>query len=191
MADPELRADRASIVWLPRHNPRMALLTSAVPSLFDGPALDAVRPDFSHTAPEGGYANLVGLPPANQVLILGATTGGTPAALILPLDELFEERISTARRLWRALRRRGAIKPMSFTPQRRHRLKLVLRALDGDLAGAGYRDIARAVFGDHVPDGPDWRTHSLRSAAIRLVQEGRALMRGGYLKLLRPDRRER
>ena len=59
MANPELRADQVSIVWLPRHNPRMALLTSAVPSLFDGPPLDAVRPDISHTAPEGGYATLV------------------------------------------------------------------------------------------------------------------------------------
>jgi hypothetical protein len=169
----------------------MALLTSGVPILFDGPALDAVRPDIIHTAPEGEYANLAGLPPANQALIVGPSVGGSPAALILPLDELFEERISTARRLWRALRRRGRVKPMTFTAQRRRRLKLVLRALDGDLAGAGYRDIARAVFGDHVPDGADWRTHSLRSATIRLVQEGRALMRGGYLRLLRPDRRER
>ena len=191
MADPKLRADQVSIVWLPRHNPRMALLTSTVPMLFDGPPLDAVRPDISHTAPEGGYANLVGLPPANQVLILGAVAGDIPAALIVPLDELFEERISTARRLWRALRRRGPVKPMGFTAQRRRRLKLVLRALDGDLAGAGYRDIAHAVFGDHVPDGAEWRTHSLRSATIRLVQEGRALMRGGYLELLRPDRRAR
>ena len=80
---------------------------------------------------------------------------------------------------------------MGFTAQRRRRLKLVLRALDGDLSGADYRDIARTVFGDHVPDGAEWRTHSLRSATIRLVQEGRALMRGGYLKLLRPDCRER
>ena len=191
VADPQLRADRASIVWLPRHNPRMALLTSAVPILFDGQALDAVKPYISHSAPEGEYANLAGLPPANQALILGATTGGNPAALIVPLDELFEDRISTARRLWGALRRRGPIKPMGFTAQRRRRLKLVLRALDGDLAGADYREIARAVFGDHVPDGAEWRTHSLRSATIRLVQEGRALMRGGYLKLLCPDRRER
>ena len=83
------------------------------------------------------------------------------------------------------------MKPLGFTLQRRQRLKLVLRALDGNLAGADYRDIARAVFGDHVPDGAEWRTHSLRSATIRLVHEGRALMRGGYLKLLRPDRRER
>ncbi len=78
-----------------------------------------------------------------------------------------------------------------FTPQRRRRLKLLLRALDAALLGVGYREIARDLLGGRVPDGAEWRNHPLRAQTIRLVKDGRALMRGGYLRLLRPDHRKR
>jgi hypothetical protein len=73
-----------------------------------------------------------------------------------------------------------------LTQQRRHRLGLALRALDGRLAGASYRVIAAGLFGDaRVPPGPGWRTHDLRDRTIRLVRAGMELMQGGYLDLLR------
>jgi hypothetical protein len=74
----------------------------------------------------------------------------------------------------------------------RQQLVLALRALDGHLAGATYREIAEVLFGTaHVPTGSSWKTHDLRGRTIRLVRTGLKLMRGGYLDLLRSTRRRR
>ena len=168
----------------------MALLTEAPALLPIGPTRDAIRSQEILAAPEGVYANLAALPPGHQVLVLGATSPSVRVVLVVPIDRLFEDRVDAARQLWRALGGSPIAKPPAFSAQRRRRLKLVLRALDADLAGVGYRDIALVLFGDRVPQDAAWRTHALRSFTIRLVQDGRALMRGGYLRLLRPDRRK-
>jgi len=39
--------------------------------------------------------------------------------------------------------------------------------------------------------GRSWRAHDLRSRVIRLVQNGLAMMRGGYRALLRPPLRKK
>jgi hypothetical protein len=70
--------------------------------------------------------------------------------------------------------------------ERRHRLSLALRALDGRLAGESYRVIAAGPFGDaRIPAGAGCKTHDLRDRTIRLVRGGLELMQGGYLDLLR------
>ena len=107
---------------------------------------------------------------------------------MLPFDSLFEDRLDAARRLHRLLIA-GRTAPATLTPYRRHRLKLALRALDGSLDGADYRAIAEALFGERVPKGAGFRDNSLRGQVIRLVRYGDELMRGGYLDLLRPERR--
>ena len=110
-----------------------------------------------------------------------------PAAVVIPLDADFATRADAALRLWRLVigRPRGR-PPDRLTRQRRHRLGLALRALDGRFADASYRVIAAGLFGDaRVPAGPGWRTHDLRDRAIRLVRAGIGLMQGGYLDLLR------
>ena len=67
-----------------------------------------------------------------------------------------------------------------------------LRALDAHLAGATYREIAEALFGEaRVPTGSSWKTHDLRDRTIRLVRTGVRLMRGGYLDLLRRPAQKR
>jgi len=166
-------------------------LTPVDAVLIDGPTLPDATAEATHAAAEGRYVHLTALPPAHQALIAPAASTDGPVALVLPLDDLFEDRVNTARRLWRALVRGARVKPVGFSAQRRRRLKLVLRALDGHLAGEDYRGIAGGLFGARVPGDAVWRTHSLRSFTIRLVREGRALMRGGYLGLLRPNRRTR
>jgi hypothetical protein len=190
-ADPGSQADPAPIIWMPAHNPRLALLTEAPALLPIGPTLEAARLREILAAPEGAYAELSASLTAHQVLVLGVTSPSVPVAIVVPLDRLFEDRVDAARRLWRALSRGATATPPAFSAQRQRRLKLVLRALDADLAGVGYRDIALVLFGERVPRDAAWRTHALRSFTIRLVQDGRALMRGGYLRLLRPDRRKR
>ena len=167
------------------------MLTGIQPDLFDGPTLGHAKPAITRAAPEGDYGDLTALVPHQQALITSMPTAQSTIAVVVPLDELFEARVEAARRTWRGIVQGRPSQPAGFTAQRRRRLRLALRALDAAMLGVGYREIAQGLFGDRVPTGASWRTHSLRATTIRLVREGRALMRGGYLRLLRPDRRKR
>jgi len=110
----------------------------------------------------------------------------------LPFDDEFEIRAHAARRLWRVLNGRPAGPAFhELSPQRRQRLALVLRALDGRIEGNSYRAIAEGLFGaKRIPERA-WKTHDLRNRTIRLVQTGYAMMRGGYRELLRQVRRQK
>jgi hypothetical protein len=110
----------------------------------------------------------------------------------LPFDDDFEMRAHAARRLWRVLNRRPTGPVFhELSPQRRQRLTLALRALDGRIEGNSYRAIAEGLFGAKRVPERGWKTHDLRNRTIRLVQTGFALMRGGYRELLRQARRRR
>ncbi len=68
---------------------------------------------------------------------------------------------------------------------RSRRLRHVLQALDGFLAGATYRDIAVALFGEArvLADWSDPR-RNLFDQVRRAVRRGRHLMNGGYRSFL-------
>jgi hypothetical protein len=116
---------------------------------------------------------------------------GASYAAELPLDLDFEIRAHASHRLWRAINGRAPGPPFhQLSAQRRERLALALRALDGHTEGASYRVIAEVLFGrKRIPERA-WKTHELRSRTIRLVRAGLALMRGGYRALLRPPHRK-
>lgn len=65
------------------------------------------------------------------------------------------------------------------------RLRTVLQALDGWLAGASYREIAVALFGAARVEA-DWRDprDHFRDRVRRAVRRGRMLMNGGYRTFL-------
>ncbi|WP_425484107.1 DUF2285 domain-containing protein [Allomesorhizobium camelthorni] len=69
-----------------------------------------------------------------------------------------------------------------FPPDARGgRLRFVLQALDGSLAGASHREIAEALIGEPRVEA-DWndpRDH-LRDRVRRAIHRGHALMNGGY-----------
>ena len=117
---------------------------------------------------------------------------GASQAIELPLNSSFELRAQAAHSLWRTLSGRSPGRPPSgYSPQRRQRFALLLRALDGRNENKSYRAIAEGLFGKkRIPDRA-WKTHDLRNRTIRLVQRGLALMRGGYRKLLRPRRKDK
>lgn len=71
-----------------------------------------------------------------------------------------------------------------YPPDPRRAFSL-LRALDGHLGGASYRQIAERLFGKARVAADPWKTASIRDATIRLVRGGVALMRGGYHKFLK------
>jgi hypothetical protein len=66
------------------------------------------------------------------------------------------------------------------------RLKRVLRALDGDFAGASQRRIAVMLFGQEHVDN-EWCAvgRPLRDKVRRTIHRGHDLMRGGYRSLIR------
>jgi hypothetical protein len=111
--------------------------------------------------------------------------GTDPPAVLLPLDQFFEIRMTAAIRLWRGLVGRSpGPNPADLSRARRDRLILALRALDGRLEDASYREIASVLFsaGDLPERG--WKSHDLRDRTIRLARFGFALMQGGYRRLL-------
>lgn len=142
-------------------------------------------------APDGWHGLLQLRGVQHQIWLKEPPTIAATYAIELPLDGDFEFRAHAARRFWRALGDKPPGPPFhQVSSQRRRRLALALRALDGRLAGNSYRAIAEVLFGtSSIPDH-DWRTHDLRNRTIRLVQAGFDLMRGGYRQLLRPKRKE-
>jgi hypothetical protein len=111
-----------------------------------------------------------------------------PLAVVLPLDDDLPVRAAAALRLWARMAGQAAGhdgEPLPLTRQRRDRLMLMIRALDGHLAEASYREIAEVVFGADRMERETWKTSSLRDRTIRLVKGGVALMRAGYRRLLR------
>ncbi len=104
---------------------------------------------------------------------------------VLPMDDLFDVRLTAARRLWLALNaRKLPPNPARLTKQQRDRYILALRALDGKLANASYREIATVLFGAKRIVGRGWKTHDLRDRTIGLWELGRDMMEGGYRQLL-------
>jgi Uncharacterized conserved protein (DUF2285) len=105
--------------------------------------------------------------------------------VVLPLDRSFDIRTAAALRLWRGLTGRSPGRDRAMLPAtRHHRLVLALRALDGRIDKASYRDIAKALFGTGRMPDRGWKTDDLRDRTIRLARLGHAMMQGGYRRLL-------
>lgn len=131
-----------------------------------------------------GLHGTLGTPPVPVWFAHGASPAD-PLGALIPLDDHLPQRLAAALRLWHALHGR-ALPERGPSSQRRGRLVLGLRALDGRDAGASYRDLAGGLFGAaRVPKGSAWKTHDLRSRTMRLIADAIRLRDGGYLALLR------
>jgi hypothetical protein len=97
--------------------------------------------------------------------------------------------ISLIARFSRAWLKRPLSRDTRMTVDQRRRFRLRLRAADGRINGATYREIAIAIYGAARIDSEPWKTSPLRDAAIAFVEAGIALIDGGYLRLLRHRRR--
>lgn len=125
-------------------------------------------------------------------LHLIALTGlgpGQPIAAVIPIDAHSLDRIQALTRLWRQLHGLPVPKDTRITAQQRRRLKNMLRAADGRMQNADYRDIAEAIFGVERVASDPWKSSALRDAVLDLVKDGFAMIDGGYRKLLRHRRR--
>jgi len=192
-ADPDLSADRAPVVWLPHLNPATVIVAPAPTEFTDARSMGELTPAFSRRTTNGEHWLLGQGANALPVALMRDVDTARPAAVVIPLDSSFSTRIGAARLLRRAMTGGASGRaPDALTAQQRSRLGLILRGLDGRLAGCSYRAIAEVLFGrGSVPAGREWKTHEVRGRTIRLCDRGLDLMDGEYLNLLRRPRRFR
>lgn len=115
-------------------------------------------------------------------------------AYVLVHDDQLDARIAAIRRFERRLAGAPQTRlPPGFRPTafQRHRLNLLLGILDA-VSGRGRaavttHEIARRLVypGMTIGRGSQWKSSSQRRRTQRLIDEARALMHGGYLRLLR------
>lgn len=124
-----------------------------------------------------------------RLLLIDGAQPGMPLTALIPLDESCSERIAALTRLSQVVKGHLPTADTRLTLQRRLRLRRMLQAVDGQMAGATYRDIANAIYGESRVAKDTWKTSSLRDSVIALVRDGRALTNGGYRSLLRQRKR--
>lgn len=137
-------------------------------------------------APDGRHVVLHDRHGAHRLWLRGVRPGA-PVAALVPLDDDVLLRVSGLLRLRRRLDGRPAghvPRAWTITVRLRQRVVSMVRALDGHLAGASYREIGQALYGPDAAAGTGWKTSSRRGQTIRLVKDGLATMEGGYRKLL-------
>jgi len=170
-------------VWTPQALPSVVTLTNVPDGLTD-PRLGLGARSLQ---------SIVAVVDENQIVELRGVrvrlhregNASEPVAVLLPLDRLFDIRAAAALRLWRVVSGRNPGPNLAvLTPDRRNRLILALRALDGRLAEATYPEIAAALFDTAPISKRDWISHELRDQTGRLVRLGFSMMRGGYRRLL-------
>lgn len=165
-------------------------MIDAAPDFLDLAPGEPLRVRSERHSPEGHYALSATDRPV-QLLVLPERDPKGPIAAIIPLDADTFGRIEALTRFWRVTQGRPTVTDTRLTPAQRARLRRMIQAVDGRASGASYREIAIVVFGAARVAETPWKTSSLRDIVIGLVEDGRALIEGGYLRLLRHRRRDR
>lgn len=152
--------------------------------------LGDIDAEFQQASAEGLHISVFTESGRFHLIALTGLGPGQPIAAVIPIDADSLDQIQALTRFWRSRYGLSVPKDTRMTAQQRRRLKNMLRAVDGRMNDADYREIAEAIFGvERVADDP-WKTSALRDAVLDLVKDGFAMIDGGYLKLLRHRRRK-
>jgi len=187
-----LPANESPTIWRPELIPPTVVLVEAPDGFSEAHELseDDLAPAAASVRNADGVQIVVEDPSGDHRVWLPKLREGQKLAALLPLDDGFRLRVLSLIRFQRRLAGRvSGPPPKAWLITRRHRRRLVLmiRALDGHLAEASYREIAHALYGAEAVTRYDWKTSSIRGQTIRLVQDAVRMMRGGYRRLLRGD----
>jgi hypothetical protein len=193
MADPDRRADRAHVAWLPHLNPATVVVAPAPDEFTEARSISELTPAFSHRIANGEHWFLDQGGDALPVALVDGAHAAGPSAIVIPLDSSFAMRMEAAHCFHNAMEcGTPGRAPDALTAHQRSKLKLILCALDGRLARRSCREIAEVLFGPNsIPAGPEWNSHDLRGRTRRLCKRGLDLMQGEYRDLLRYPRQFR
>jgi hypothetical protein len=177
-ADPDRPAEQAPALW--RADAAPGLVVPMERHSF-GPQKALPKVVRECVAEEGRHLRLEsGL----QLLLRDNAEANGPLVIVLAYDADFHLRVRAVDALRRA-NLTDAPPPSRLNAAQRERLARCLFALDASLNDWTHRQIAGHLFSPEAADGPAFATSSVRDVTARLVRRGRALMTGGYLRLLR------
>lgn len=189
-ARPSLNALEQPVFWTPEADTSVVHIGPAPEIEQVSPRIfEDIRSEITRSSEEGLHISVL---TGSGRLHLVARAGLEPRqsiAAIIPLDAHSLDRVQSLIRLWRSLHGLPVPQDSRMTAQQRRRLKNMLRAADGRLHNADYREIAEAIFGVERVASDPWKTSALRDAVLDLVKDGFAMIDGGYRKLLRHRRR--
>lgn len=120
--------------------------------------------------------------------ILDCASDDGIAVAVVPLDLDGFDRIEAIRRFLAALHGRAIPPDTRLTRQQRARLRRMLRAFDGQRAGATQQEIAQVLLHIGKLDRDEWQASSARHAVKSLLRDARSMVAGGYRRLLRHRR---
>jgi hypothetical protein len=188
-ANPILSAIDEPIHWATAADPGKILLIAAPnldPTGAPLPALDRSTARQSTHELHAIHGEGAGAVP---FVLIGDAAPNQALAAVIPLDTDALDRLDAVSRLLSALTAPPPPADLRVTPQRRQRLRHMLRAFDARTCRATYREIAEVMFGASRVASDAWKTSPLRDATIRLARDGLAMVNGGYRDLLRRRRR--
>ncbi|MGU3400450.1 DUF2285 domain-containing protein [Brucellaceae bacterium D45D] len=113
---------------------------------------------------------------------------GKEAVAAVPLGIEGFDRIKAIYRFLSALHGRKVPPDTRLTRQQRIRLRRMLRAFDANRAGATQQEIAQVMFRIGRLNRDEWQASYARHAVKALLRDARAMIAGGYRKLLRHRR---
>jgi hypothetical protein len=177
----------APVLWLPQEDTSVIILAPAPTILItDDDNRPALSGASSHVDEEGAHDLYdIGDSQRLQILSLGAVSDGAPLAAVVPLGISGFDRLEAVARLLSALHGRVVPPDTRLTRQQRARARRMLQAFDGVRDGATQQEIAQVIFRIGHISRDEWQVSSSRHAVMSLLRDARAMIAGGYRKLLR------
>lgn len=152
----------------------------------------AALPDFDRLgADEGEPAKFLTIDGDGHLCLFHAeiSSGTESPAAVVPLGLEGFDRLEAVQRLLAWLHQRAIPPDSRLTPQQRLRIRRMLQAYDARKSGATQKEIAHAIFRTGDLNRDEWQVHSTRYAVIGLLRDAKALVAGGYRRLLRHRRK--
>ena len=188
LVDPTESALGKPVYWSPKADPAVLVITRT-PDLFKLKMPMDIPVSLTQKSAGGFNAVSVFDDCMFNVIFTASSKPTDPCTALLPIDEDCLSRIETLTRFWRALHGRTVPADTRLTSQQRRRIRLMLQAVDGRANDATYREIAYAIYGVSRVAADAWKTSALRDSTIALVKDGKAMVEGEYLQLLKHRRR--